>query len=60
MGGKGAMRAWVTAGLAQRDHVHFTAPGYQRLGQTLFRDLMYNYEKYNKVREELARADSQP
>ena len=29
-----------------------------RLGYTLFRDLMYNYEKYNKVREELARAGS--
>ena len=58
MGGKGAMREWVTAGLAQGDHVHFTTPGYRRLGYTLFRDLMYNYEKYNKVREELARAGS--
>jgi lysophospholipase L1-like esterase len=59
MGGKGAMREWVTAGLAQYDHIHFTAPGYRRLGYTLFRDLMYNYEKYNKVREELARAGSE-
>jgi lysophospholipase L1-like esterase len=59
MGGKGAMREWVTAGLAQYDHVHFTAPGYRRLGYTLFRDLMYNYEKYTKVREELARAGSE-
>ncbi len=58
MGGKGSMPEWVTAGLAQYDHVHFTAPGYRRLGYTLFRDLMYNYEKYTKVREELARADS--
>ena len=58
MGGKGAMREWVIAGLAQGDHVHFTAPGYRRLGYTLFRDLMYNYDKYNKVREELAQADS--
>jgi lysophospholipase L1-like esterase len=56
MGGKGAMGEWVTAGLAQGDHVHFTSPGYRRLGYTLFRDLMYNYEKYTKVREELARA----
>jgi len=48
----------VIAGLAQGDHVHFTTPGYRRLGYTLFRDLMYNYEKYNKAREELARADS--
>jgi lysophospholipase L1-like esterase len=59
MGGKGAMREWVIAGLAQYDHVHFTAPGYRRLGYTLFRDLMYNYDKYTKVREELARAGSE-
>jgi lysophospholipase L1-like esterase len=58
MGGKGAMREWVTAGLAQYDHVHFTALGYRRLGYTLFRDLMYNYDKYTKVREELARTGS--
>lgn len=54
MGGKGAMQQWVTAGLAQYDHVHFTAPGYRRLGYTLFRDLMYNYDQYTKVRQELA------
>ena len=59
MGGKGAMREWVTAGLAQYDHVHFTALGYRRLGYTLYRDLMYNYDKYTKVREELARAGSE-
>lgn len=54
MGGAGAMRQWVIAGLAQYDHVHFTAPGYRRLGYVLFRDLMYNYEKYTKAREDLA------
>ncbi len=53
MGGPGAMRQWVLAGLAQRDHVHFTHDGYRRIGQVLFHDLMYNYEKYLKVREEL-------
>jgi lysophospholipase L1-like esterase len=58
MGGKGSMPEWVTAGLAQYDHVHFTGPGYRRLGYTLFRDLMYNYEKYTKVRAELASAGS--
>jgi lysophospholipase L1-like esterase len=54
MGGPGAMRQWVLAGLAQYDHVHFTGSGYRRLGYVLFRDLMYNYEKYTKAREELA------
>ncbi len=54
MGGAGAMRNWVLAGLAQYDHVHFTPPGYRRLGYILFRDLMYNYEKYTQVRGELA------
>jgi hypothetical protein len=58
MGGKGSMPEWVIAGLAQYDHVHFTGPGYRRLGYTLFRDLMYNYEKYTKVRDELVRAGS--
>ncbi|MBI1790593.1 MAG: SGNH/GDSL hydrolase family protein [Acidobacteria bacterium] len=54
MGGPGAMRQWVLAGLAQYDHVHFTAPGYRRLGYVLYRDLMYNYQKYTQAREELA------
>ena len=53
MGGPGAMQQWVLAGLAQRDYVHFTQDGYRRIGQVLFHDLMYNYEKYLKVREEL-------
>jgi lysophospholipase L1-like esterase len=53
MGGSGAMRQWVLAGLAQPDYVHFTSPGYRRLGYVLFQDLMYNYERYAKLREEL-------
>ncbi|MFN0168945.1 MAG: SGNH/GDSL hydrolase family protein [Bryobacteraceae bacterium] len=53
MGGPGAMRQWVLAGLAQGDHVHFTQAGYRRIGQVLFHDLMYNYGRYLKVREEL-------
>jgi lysophospholipase L1-like esterase len=53
MGGAGAMRSWVYAGLAQGDHVHFTAAGYRRIGAALFEDLMYNYRRYLKVREEL-------
>lgn len=53
MGGAGAMRSWVYAGLAQGDHVHFTSAGYRRIGAALFEDLMYNYRRYLKVREEL-------
>ncbi len=29
MGGSGSIRAWTDLGLAQRDHVHYTARGYQ-------------------------------
>jgi len=50
MGGKGAMRDWVLAGLAQYDHVHFTAGGYRRLGDLLFRDLMSQYSTYTEAR----------
>lgn len=54
MGGKGAMREWVLAGMAQYDHVHFTAPGYKLLGDAIFRDLMGEYDTFLKVREQLA------
>ena len=52
MGGDGAMRDWVYAGLAQGDYVHFTAAGYRRLADALFADLMRQYEDYSKVRTE--------
>jgi lysophospholipase L1-like esterase len=51
-GGKGAIRDWFTAGLAQADRVHFTAAGYQRLASALFDDLMAQYEIYKKARLE--------
>ena len=54
MGGEGAMRDWVTAGLAQPDHVHFTAPGYRRLADALFQDVIGQYEIYRKVRLDTA------
>ncbi len=53
MGGKGSMRDWVYAGLAQADYVHFTAAGYQRLANALFSDLMRQYETYRKTRLEI-------
>ena len=51
MGGKGSMRQWVTAGLAQRDYVHFLGQGYRLLGNTLFKDVMRNYDDFVKVRD---------
>jgi len=52
IGGKGAMRDWVTAGLGQADRVHFTAAGYQRLAAALFDDLMAQYALYKQARVE--------
>ncbi len=56
MGGSGAMRSWVIAGLAQRDHVHFTAGGYRRLGELLFRGLMTPYDAYLEARAKIMEA----
>jgi lysophospholipase L1-like esterase len=54
MGGPGSMRNWVLAGLGQGDHIHFTSPGYQRLGQALFEDLMRLYDRFVRARMEAA------
>lgn len=43
MGGAGSMDAWVGAGLAREDHIHFTPEGYQLLGNLLFNALMDRY-----------------
>lgn len=56
MGGKGAMRNWVLAGMAQGDYVHFTAPGYRLIGEALYRDLMAQYEEFLAVRTRIAAA----
>ena len=54
MGGKGAMRQWVQAGMGQADHVHLTAPGYRMMADAVFRDLMSQYDLFQKARESLA------
>src|SRR5579863_4573576 len=54
MGGKGSMREWVLAGMAQGDYVHLTAPGYHMIGDAMFRDLMSEYDLFKKAREALA------
>ena len=61
MGGKGSMREWVLAGMAQYDHVHFTGPGYHMVGDALFRDLMSEYDLFLKVRADpIAGAPARP
>jgi lysophospholipase L1-like esterase len=52
MGGKGAMRQWVYAGMAQGDYVHFTAPGYRLLGAALYKELMGQFSTFARVRRE--------
>lgn len=52
MGGKGAMRQWVTAGMAQGDYVHFTGPGYRLLGAALYKELMGQFATFARVRRE--------
>ncbi|MGH9648251.1 MAG: GDSL-type esterase/lipase family protein [Bryobacteraceae bacterium] len=50
MGGKGSMLKWVAAGMAQADHVHFTAPGYRMLADAVFRDVMSQYDIFLQAR----------
>jgi hypothetical protein len=57
MGGKGSMRDWVYAGLAQGDYVHFTSAGYRRLAAVLFEDMMRQYDVYKKARLETGDQD---
>lgn len=52
MGGKGAMREWVQAGLAQGDFVHFTSLGYQVLGESLYELMMGQYGIFTAVRRQ--------
>ena len=45
MGGSGSMDAWVNAGYARADHIHFTPEGYTLLGNLLFNALMDEYAR---------------
>jgi lysophospholipase L1-like esterase len=53
MGGKGSMKQWVTAGLAQGDFVHLTGAGYHLWGQSLSQLLIQNYGVYQTVRQQI-------
>jgi lysophospholipase L1-like esterase len=46
MGGSGIMPRWVRAGLGNRDYVHFTGMGYQKLADMLYDQLMIEYENF--------------
>jgi lysophospholipase L1-like esterase len=50
MGGSSSIRDWMIAGLGQGDYVHFTAPGYDKLAEVLYGDIMRLYDQYLKVR----------
>lgn len=50
MGGNGAMKRWVYAGMAQGDYVHFTEAGYRLVGETMYKDLMAHYEEFRRAR----------
>ncbi|MGD0578710.1 MAG: GDSL-type esterase/lipase family protein, partial [Bryobacteraceae bacterium] len=53
MGGKGSMKQWVTAGLAQGDFVHLTAAGYRLWGESLSQLLLQDYGVYQTVRQQV-------
>ena len=53
MGGKGSMKQWVTAGLAQGDFVHLTGAGYRLLGEGLSQLLLQDYAVYQTVRRQV-------
>jgi len=58
MGGEGAIARWVLAGYAQRDYVHFTAPGYQLIGEVAYRDILTEYDRFRRVRERVFEGSS--
>jgi lysophospholipase L1-like esterase len=44
MGGEGSMSRWASAGLAQRDQVHLTDPGYRQFARFLFDALIKAFD----------------
>lgn len=53
MGGSGSIRKWVYAGMAQWDYIHFTGPGYQLVGRTIFEDMMRLFDRFVQARQEV-------
>lgn len=52
MGGVGAGRQWVQAGLGQGDYTHLTGAGYRMAGDMLFSELMSQYNRFIAIRAE--------
>lgn len=48
MGGYGSIRQWRRTGLAQRDLVHLTGRGYERLGDLICDQLLAQYERHDQ------------
>ncbi len=53
MGGKGSMRQWVNAGMAQGDFVHLTPAGYRLWGEALSGLLLSQYDIFLSVRRQI-------
>ncbi len=52
MGGAGAGREWLRAGLAQPDRLHLTSAGYGLVGELLTGDLMEQYRRFQAAKAE--------
>lgn len=46
MGGLGSMNRWVSDGLAQPDHTHFTSAGYIQLADLFYSDMIAAYDAW--------------
>ena len=46
MGGLGSSSEWVSAGLMNRDHVHFLSPGYRLMGDLIYNAFVQDYNDY--------------
>jgi lysophospholipase L1-like esterase len=53
MGGKGSIRQWVNAGMAQGDFVHLTPAGYRLWGEALSGLLLSQYDIFLSVRRQI-------
>jgi lysophospholipase L1-like esterase len=60
MGGLGSINRWVSDGLAQPDHTHFTSAGYVRLADFLYSDMIAAYDAWKAEPREPAGEPASP